>query len=299
MVDLPKMCLSAAAIAASYFTAAARNANVLLRKKDDFTPIDTSTILPQFASQQISLKSPLFIGAVNLDPIFAPVQTNVLIDWFEANKQSQLLFMLVGCATGVYQFTPTFARDLFELHSTIQIMNGCVHGLAQGKSELKSTLGAYCDLLLLQSKLFEEALIHAASTATDELAVAFLQSLLGLKVGENFTDDLLKEGKDRHARAVTVYRSRWDDATAALLANAYNKQQMTIIAKQPVTLRTMPVWFMCPYSSEDVVINDTWVPKLWGESLMKTIVEEQAKAIATEHQKSIQAEVVAKTEPEY
>jgi hypothetical protein len=282
MVDLPKMFLSAATIAASYFTGAARNANVLLRKKDDFNPIETSTMLPLFASQQIALKSPLFIGALDLDPIFAPSRKDVLMDWFDANKQSQLFFVLVGCATGVYEFTPTFARDLFEVHSTIQIMNGCVHGIAQGKSELRSTLGTYCDLLMLQSKLLEEALIHAASTATDDLSVAFLETLINLQEGQNLVGNRLHDGKDRHAKAVAIYRSRWDDAAATLIANAYDKQQMNVLAKRPVTLRTMPVWFMCPYSAEDIVVNDTWVPRVWGEQLMKTIIEEQAKALASQ-----------------
>jgi hypothetical protein len=135
---------------------------------------------------------------------------------------------------------------------------------------------------MIQSKLLEEALIHAASTATDDLAVAFLETSINLKEGQHLVGNRLHDGKDKHAKAVAIYRSRWDDAAAALRANAYDKQQMTEMAKRPVTLRTMPVWFMYPYSAEDIVVNDTWVPRLWGEQLMTTIIEEQARALASQ-----------------
>jgi len=194
---------------------------------------------------------------------------------------SQLKFVLLGCATAPRQFTPTFARDAFEVHTLCQIVNGCVSAVQSGQLEMLNVLGPACDSLMLRAKLLQESLIHAGTVSDDELVSSFLVQLVGVALQNPLGPAAEQQAADKHAEYIRLYQARLQQAGKELMVNCSNAQQMAeMLNSCAVPMRGAPIWFICGYTPQDHIVNDMWIPERWAQPLMRTITEEQAKALS-------------------
>jgi hypothetical protein len=173
------------------------------------------------------------------------------------------------------KLNPVSLQMLWSVHTNIVFVNAAAD--LKSPSTQWSGLKERCQSILVDSQLLAEVFAHAASVCVGGLGAEVLQLL------QSKEPISLSDHPDNPARAALLLLSQKHRTNVRLvvgkLQSAFPDSKIITEHIGAFTPVDLPLWTNVKDHEGARVINDVWFPREFAEPLMKSLADEQAKAM--------------------